>query len=182
MEEKDYKRKSCNLAFLLRHDKDYKFDSSGWREVSDLVKNHGYTKSELEKIVASDSKGRYEFDLTKNRIRACQGHSISGITSSITQATPPSILYHGTCSRFIDSILSEGIQKRSRNHVHLSTEKDTAINVGSRHGDSIVVIIIDVEKMLGDGIKFYKSSNGVWLVDEVLPKYFSRVEWIEKIS
>lgn len=26
------------LAFLLRHDKEYKFDKHGWREVSDLIK------------------------------------------------------------------------------------------------------------------------------------------------
>ena len=31
------------LAFLLRHDKEYKFDKHGWREVSDLIKNHHYT-------------------------------------------------------------------------------------------------------------------------------------------
>lgn len=30
------------LAFLLRHDKEYKFDKHGWREVSDLIKNHHY--------------------------------------------------------------------------------------------------------------------------------------------
>lgn len=175
MKEKDFKRKSCNLAFLLRHDKDYNYDSSGWREVSDLVKNHGYTRSELEKIVESDSKGRYEFDFTKNRIRACQGHSIPGIISSIKEDIPPLILYHGTCSRFINSILSEGIQKRSRNHVHLSADKDTAIKVGSRHGEC-TVILINAEKMIEDNIKFYKSSNGVWLVDEVLPKYFLAIE------
>lgn len=179
MEKKKLKEKGCMLAFLLRHDKDYKFDSSGWRDVSDLIKNHGYTKSELEELVSIDSKGRYEFDMTKNRIRARQGHSIPGIVSSIVKDTPPSKLYHGTSSRFIDSILVDGIQKRSRNHVHLSTDLETAINVGSRHGGKVVVIIVDTKAMLDDGIEFFKSSNDVWLVEEILPKYFSSIEWIE---
>ena len=31
------------LSCLLRHDKSYAFDEHGWREVSDLVANHGFT-------------------------------------------------------------------------------------------------------------------------------------------
>ena len=31
------------LSYLLRHDKSYSIDEHGWREVSDLVANHGFT-------------------------------------------------------------------------------------------------------------------------------------------
>lgn len=171
MGHKTLETKSKELAFLLRHDKSYNFDSSGYRDVSDLIKNHGYTKSELIEIVESDNKGRYEFSEDNRKIRARQGHSVSGINPDLAELLPPPILYHGTATCFLDSIFKKGIMKQSRNHVHLSAEYTTAIKVGSRHGNPIV-LKIDSEQMSKDGIKFWKSANNVWLTDYVDPKYF----------
>lgn len=56
----------------------------------------------------------------------------------------------------------------SRLYVHLSEDLETAIKVGNRHG-KCVVLVIDTEKMINDGIKFYLSENNVWLT-----KY---IEW-----
>ena len=83
---------------------------------------------------------------------------------------PPDVLYHGTATRFLNSIFETGLDKRSRNHVHLSNDKETANNVGSRHGN-IVVLIIDTKQMYADGIKFYLSVNNVWLTDYIDRKY-----------
>lgn len=49
--DKELIKKGKYLSFLLRHDTEYTFDKNGYREVSDLIKNHGYTRSELEEIV-----------------------------------------------------------------------------------------------------------------------------------
>lgn len=46
-EEKDLIRKGKQLSFLLRHDTEYKFDEHGYREVSDLLQNHDFTKDML---------------------------------------------------------------------------------------------------------------------------------------
>lgn len=166
--------RSKELAYLLRHDKDYNFKKpEGWRSIEDLVKNHGYTKKELEEIVKNDSKGRYEFDLYHTKIRALQGHSILGIEPDLLESIPPSFLYHGTSSRFIDSILKSGITKQSRNHVHLSEDIDTAKTVGSRHGGKTVILKIDTKSMIKNGIKFFKSKNNVWLCQDINPSYFS---------
>ena len=59
----------------------------------------------------------------------------------------------------------------SRQYVHLSKDIEPAAAVGRRHG-APVVIRIDAEAMARDGITFYRSENGVWLCDAVLPKYF----------
>ncbi|MEZ6117160.1 MAG: RNA 2'-phosphotransferase [Pirellulaceae bacterium] len=40
------------------------------------------------------------------------------------------ILYHGTVAAFLDSIRATGLQKRSRHHVHLSPDEETATKVG----------------------------------------------------
>ena len=165
--------KSKKLAYLLRHDDKYNFSKpEGWREVKDLIENHGYTISEITEIVKSDKKGRYEVSEDETKIRAVQGHSIPGILPDLEETLPPPVLYHGTSSRFLSSIFKDGIQKRSRNHVHLSADIETAKSVGLRHGGETVILKIDTEKMSNNGIKFLKSKNGVWLCDEVKPEYF----------
>lgn len=64
------------LSYLLRHDQSYAFDEHGWRKVSDVVANHGFTLEELREFVATNNKQRYEFSEDMTRIRARQGHSI----------------------------------------------------------------------------------------------------------
>ena len=69
-------------------------------------------------------------------------------------------------------IEKEGIRPMSRLYVHLSEDKETAINVGSRHGEPII-LKIDTEKMINDGFRFLISENGVWLTKYISPIYFS---------
>ena len=97
-----YKQKSIELAYLLRHDKDYSFDEHGWREVSDLIDNYGYSIELLKDIVENNNKKRYEFSEDGNYIRARQGHSID-VDVELEESTPPDILYHGTSSDAVPS-------------------------------------------------------------------------------
>ena len=161
------------LSFLLRHDKEYAFDEHGWREVADLTANHGYTMEELEEIVATNDKKRYEFSEDRKRIRARQGHSVD-VDVELKECVPPDTLYHGTAARFVDSILREGITKRSRLYVHLSADVSTAFRVGKRHGTP-AVLAVDAMEMVADGFKFYLSNNGVWLTEYVPTKYLNDV-------
>lgn len=172
--ESNLKRKSQKLAFLLRHDTDYAFDEHGWRDITDLIRNHGYTLMLLEEIVDTNNKQRYEFNEDKTRIRARQGHSVK-VDVELKEANPPSILYHGTSKSSLNSILKEGLKPGARLHVHLSSDVDTAIKVGSRHGKPIV-LRIDARNMSNDGIRFFLSNNSVWLTEYVAPKYLSMIE------
>lgn len=67
---------SHNLSYLLRHDKTCKLETGGWRPVENLVCEHGFTYEQLCDIVANDSKGRFEFNDDKTKIRALYGHSV----------------------------------------------------------------------------------------------------------
>lgn len=175
--------RSKYLAFLLRHDKDYNFSKpEGWREIKDLIKNHDYSKKELEEIVAQDQKGRYEISKDGRKIRALQGHSIPGIEPDLEECIPPENLYHGTSSRFLQSIWKEGLKKMGRNHVHLSGDIETASKVGLRHGGSLVILVIDTSKMVKDGFKFYRSKNGVWLISGVPSKYFKESKYASDLE
>ena len=161
------------MAFLLRHDKeafeDGRINEHGWRQVSELAKL-GYSRSILDEIVATNNKQRFEYSPDKRKIRARQGHSIP-VDVELKEATPPDILYHGTATKFLESIYKNGILPGTRLYVHLSPDEETAINVGSRHGKPSV-IKIDCQKMLDDDCKFFLSNNGVWLTESVNPEYF----------
>ena len=99
-----------------------------------------------------------------------QGHS-KKVDIEFKEFIPTKELYHGTADRFYSSILQEGIKKMSRQHVHLSSDIETAKLVGNRHGN-VMIIIIDAIKMFKDGYKFYIADNGVILTDIVPTKYF----------
>jgi len=60
----------------------------------------------------------------------------------------------------------------ARHHVHLSADVETARQVGARHGRP-VVLEIAAARMCREGYPFYRSDNGVWLVDRVPPAYIA---------
>lgn len=63
----------------------------------------------------------------------------------------------------------------ARHHVHLSPDLQTAIKVGSRRGQP-VILVVDAARMTADGHVFMVSSNGVWLTDAVPVAYLSLTE------
>lgn len=86
------------------------------------------------------------------------------------EKVPPPLLYHGTATRFLDSIRARGLIAKSRHHVHLSADPQTATAVGQRYGTP-VVLTIDTGRMHERGLKFYQAENGVWLTDAVPPEF-----------
>ena len=171
--EKDIISKGKHLAYLLRHDKeafgDGRIDRHGWRMVSELT-IMGYPRQILDEIVVTNDKQRYEYSPDGRRIRARQGHSIP-VDVGLQEVTPPDVLYHGTATRFLESIYRDGLVPGTRLYVHLSPDEQTAVKVGQRHGTPYV-IRINCRKMMDDGCKFWLSNNGIWLTKEVKPEYF----------
>lgn len=167
--------KGKQLSYILRHDKDSfdkgLIDSAGWMPVAVLTYDFDFSPNLIEEIVETNNKQRYEFNEDHTKIRARQGHSIP-VDVELKEMTPPDVLYHGTASRFVESILKDGLKPMTRLYVHLSSDMKTAIDVGSRHGKP-VVFSIDAKQMYNDGIKFYLSNNGVWLTKYVDVKYLS---------
>ena len=172
---------SIFLSLILRHKPEtigITLDKHGWANVKDLIAGINRTgrtidMKTLEEIVRTDSKGRYSFNDNKTFIRANQGHSIP-VDVELKEECPPSMLYHGTATRFLDSIKKHGIKPMKRLYVHLSLDFETAIKVGSRHGSS-AVLAIDTEQMYKDGAKFYLSENGVWLTKHIDWRYVTNV-------
>ncbi len=172
------------LSYLLRHDKqgyiDKLIDENGWRRVEELIRDHGFTEAMIEEIVNTNDKKRYEFNEDKSKIRARQGHSIP-VDVELKETVPPEFLYHGTCTRFVESILAEGLKPQTRLYVHLSPDVETALKVGSRHGDP-VVFRVKSNKMHDDGHIFYLSNNGVWLTKVVPTDYLDDRQTVPGIN
>ena len=166
-------RISKTISYILRHKpEDYglTLDAQGWVDVQKLVDSLQINIPTLVGIVNSDSKGRYEFSSDGKKLRATQGHSIPVDLSLKVFISENPFLYHGTASRFLSDILSDGLTKQSRNFVHLSQDYDTALVVGGRHG-APVVLQVDFKQMQLDGHVLYVSSNDVVLTDHVPAKY-----------
>jgi putative RNA 2'-phosphotransferase len=111
MTDKEIIRTSKFLSLVLRHQPErvgLKLDSAGWTTVTELleaVNRHGValTLEQLKHIVATSDKKRFAFDDEGTRIRASQGHSID-VDLQYAPQVPPKLLYHGTATRFLDSI------------------------------------------------------------------------------
>lgn len=178
MDEKRLVTISKYLSKYLRHEPERLgliLMPGGWVRVDDLLAASAarlpITRRELEDVVARNNKQRFSFDPTGTLIRANQGHSVP-IDLQLKPSDPPPVLYHGTAERFLESIMRSGLKKMSRHHVHLSADVETARKVGARHGNP-VVLAVHAGSINGDGYLFYRSENGVWLVDNVPATYLS---------
>ena len=165
------------LSLILRHRPEVigiTLDKEGWASTEELIaklqeKGREVDLAALQEVVRNCEKQRFKLSPDNRKIRASQGHSVS-IELGLPAIIPPLFLYHGTAIKNKKSILQAGLNKRNRQHVHLSADKDTAIKVGQRHGKPFV-FVIDTGKMHKAGIPFYQADNGVWLTDYVAPEY-----------
>ena len=184
-----YQKISKYISYLLRHHPEtleLNMDKYGYVLIEELIekinnttqwKNY-LTLDILKDIVATDSKQRYSFNEDTTKIRASQGHSFE--VDTVKEAIPPTILYHGTATKYLDFIKENGLTIQSRQYVHLSTNQSTAFEVGIRHAkkkENVVMLKINTNDMLEDGFKFYVSDNGVWCIKKVPFKYITIINY-----
>lgn len=145
------------------------------------------TLDDVQSIVASNDKQRFTLKPKPNPstnpspstspedylIRANQGHSIrlesAALLAPITieAGNVPDRVLHGTFFHFWPQIVEAGgLKPMSRNHVHCSTgtPEEGGVTSGMRR-DAELVIEIDVEASLREGVKWWMSDNGVLLTE-----------------
>lgn len=167
------------MSYVLRHKPEtigLTLDPEGWASVEELVRLSQSSGTPLSRelivdVVRTNDKQRFKLSDDGLRIRASQGHSVS-IDLALDSKKPPRMLYHGTASRFVESIRQQGLIRGSRQHVHLSLDYQTAHKVGQRHGQP-TVFVVRAEEMFDAGHIFYLSDNGVWLTDHVPSQFLS---------
>lgn len=166
------------LSLILRHDPaagNITLDAEGWTDLDNLVANAQgrFTRAEVEQVVAGNDKQR--FTIQDGRIRANQGHTVE-VELHLVAYEPPEFLYHGTYPEVVPLIQAEGLKKMARHHVHLAADSGTAVTVGRRSGTP-VLFKVKARQMHQEGYTFFRSVNGVWLVEHVPPQYLEVESW-----
>lgn len=166
-------------------------DQEGFVKISDILALSRFSKYTLENvmtIIDKDEKSRY-FVKEENGvfyIRANQGHTIKLERLHLTpiksrdELPGEKLVLHGTYKKAWQLIKHQGLSKMKRNHVHftVSTPNSDTIISGVRHNVE-VLIYVDIDKAIADGIEFFLSHNNVVLTEGkdgyVSPKYFEYV-------
>jgi putative RNA 2'-phosphotransferase len=167
------------LSSVLRHQPDaigLVLDPQGWASMSELIEKGNasgvqFDREDLLRVAAASDKKRFSISSDGLCIRAAQGHSLS-VELGLLPREPPPVLFHGTATRFVGSILSDGLKPGARQHVHLSLDETTARQVGRRHGKPCI-FQVNALAMHSKGFQFYRADNGVWLTDHVPPEFLA---------
>ncbi|HPH07015.1 MAG TPA: RNA 2'-phosphotransferase [Methylotenera sp.] len=175
---KKYAEISKFLSYILRHEPQsvgLNLDIEGWANINDLITCANQSGKEIgleqiQQVVETSDKKRFVISADGLSIRAVQGHSTKSVSINYDEKTPPEFLYHGTATRFLDSIYKEGLLSGSRQYVHLSQDELTALTVGQRHGKP-VALKIKALLMHEQGFKFFQADNNVWLTNTVASKF-----------
>jgi putative RNA 2'-phosphotransferase len=181
MNSKQLTKASKFLSYVLRHEPQaigLSLDREGWAPIDALITaatQHGRAldRALIEQVVATSEKKRFAISADGSCIRAVQGHSTDSVSISFEEKVPPTVLYHGTATRFLASIRTQGLLPGSRQYVHLSGDVPTATRVGQRHGKPVVLTIM-ASTMHAQGFKFHQAQNGVWLTVSVPPQFLSQ--------
>ncbi|KAK3588643.1 hypothetical protein CHS0354_038873 [Potamilus streckersoni] len=180
-------RLSRCMARILRHDTKGQHDEAGYMYVRDLLSRceiAEYTEEDVKRVVENDSKTRFHLTLDEHgtlKVKATQGHTIGlkdPLLKEIRSHRDVREVLHGTKSIFWEAIRTKGLSRMKRDHIHFC-EAETDVISGFPPGCD-VVISIDLQKALNDGIKFFQSENKVILspgnVNGIIPtKYFNNV-------
>ncbi len=190
------------LSWLLRHglvQEGIPIESDGYVKLDDVLSHSKFVKYKLrdiQQVVSENEKKR--FSLIKRDehyfIRANQGHSLE-VGEKLKEdklltplLTPLPLVVHGTTHRNYEKIRESGLKKMNRTHIHFAISDDFISGNKQQSGirsNCQVLIYLDMEKALSDGIKFFLSENKVVLTPGVgeegviLPQYFKNVVKID---
>lgn len=167
----------------------------GYVRVQDLLalpRLKELTFEKLQQIVADDAKQRYNLIFEEGGsssahgwwIRANQGHSMKEVEvdyEPLTSASQIPMAVHGTNRTAWEKISQTGLSKMNRTHIHMAQGVPGSGVISGMRNSADILIYIDLQKALDEGIKFFISANGVVLSagDEhgfIPSRYFSRVE------
>ncbi|XP_060532422.1 tRNA 2'-phosphotransferase 1-like isoform X2 [Cylas formicarius] len=181
------------LSWILRHkavEKNIKINEEGFIRVQDFLSHKKfrgkYNIDDIKRVVATNDKQRFTLRTYNGILEICadQGHSLNFIRAShLTPITSPQTIQvlHGTYIQNWKFIRIQGLSRMRRNHIHFAKglPGDKQILSGMRRNCQIV-IYINLELALRDGLKFYLSLNNVILSPGneegiIAPKYFLKV-------
>ena len=182
---KEYIKISKFLSYILRHHPEkvgINLDSEGFTDINHVLEilNNRYNNLNIGKITQQtiidiiSQSDKQRFDIKDDKIRAFYGHSLDEMIKMGEAKVLPKKLFHGTTLKAWMAIQEEGLKSKGRQYVHLSEDIRTAEFVGKRRTSDPIILEIDVDAAISDGIRFFKSGD-MYLADFLDPKYIHRL-------
>ncbi|MFW9929179.1 MAG: RNA 2'-phosphotransferase [Candidatus Thorarchaeota archaeon] len=191
--QKNLSRLSKYLSLILRHKPEVveaSINDNGWLNLSveqlaqkisaDSEKSFSWvTSKDIEEVVKTDPKGRYEIATDNKSIRATYGHSIKaeGLLDSISPIEElPEILYFGCSNSEINNLLRLGINNSDRKYIHLSSRKNDALAIArKKFRRDARVVSINLIDLAQSGVKCKKITELVFIVESVPPQFVKEI-------
>ncbi|MEF2246473.1 RNA 2'-phosphotransferase [Paenibacillus sp. IITD108] len=163
----DLSKLSKEISYALRHapwEYELELDNEGWVEIHQLLtglhlNKHWESVNETDLVHMIEVADKKQHEILNGRIRAIYGHFTPQRILN-TAATPP-ILYHGTARQLVEKIFIDGLQPMARQYVHLSVDTNTANVVGKRKDSTPVLLKIQAEVALNEGVRLLSEENKV---------------------
>jgi putative RNA 2'-phosphotransferase len=178
MDQRALKRASKLMSLILRHQaREYglMMDPEGYVLMTALLAAMRpampiISPSMIEAVVEQIEPHKQRFLIAGPYIRANYGHSLADRVR-YPVVRPPDRLYHGTALAALDNIRRDGLLPMLRQFVHLTDDPILARQIGSRHGNPVVITIAAAEAHAA-GTVFYSANSGFWLVAALSTAYF----------
>ena len=175
------------LTAVLRHNAvklGLKIRPDGYIQVDDLLKSKQISqelgrmnvKDEplkvLQDIVGNCQKQRFSLTQIDSSwyMRATQGHSMKEVASDslLNNITLKDVhkypkVVHGTYRKVMKPIIRQGLSRMRRNHVHFGTSDSFNGNLSGFRSNSELLVYLNLEKAIDEGLKFFISENNVIL-------------------
>ena len=171
--------------------------------VIDVVNENDKKRFEIKEVpvstptIAIETAGSVEASVTQTHtsntintellIRASQGHTIPFISDEelLTEITDPKelpVCIHGTKAHAVKPIMHEGLNRMSRNHIHMAVDMPGDANVISGMCYSCeAAIYINVPAAMRAGVRFFRSANNVILTKGINDSGILPPEFISKV-
>lgn len=172
------------LALVLRHKAanfSLKLDGDGYADVEAmwaLIENRfgdAYLMDDLLTVVEGDRQGKKRYEMVDGKIRALFGHSrVAPI--AYPSVEPPEHLFHGTAAEAVAPILQTGLEARSRQYVHLTSDYGMARTVARRHSQDIVILIIQALAVHRAGVIFHNPAANIYLAQAIPARFIAAKE------
>ncbi|MBI3998646.1 MAG: RNA 2'-phosphotransferase [Armatimonadetes bacterium] len=169
-------RLSRLLALVLRHRPEkvgLTLDVGGFAPLEavtqGLASQPGWESITTADLIAVAEADRRRYEVRDGRIRARYGHTVS-VEEPGEPATPPEWLYYGTSRAAISELQTAGLRPGARQYVHLSTTPGEAREVGRRHTNDPVVVVVFARRAAEAGVTFRRAGPALYLTEGVPPE------------
>lgn len=170
-------RLSKFLALVLRHRASQfglDMDDEGFVSTEVLLRvieeqgMDGVDRAALDAVCGTHSRKRFE--IRGDRIRATYGHSFH-TPIRYEAVEPPELLYAGMPKVKSAAARDAGLRPEGRQYVHLTDDRDEALEVGKRQNEDADVVVVRAKEAAAGGILFHNPTEGLYLSSAVPARY-----------